>query len=315
MNTFLHHEGALGDVMLSLPCLRRLAGGTVHFAGRPDVGALLRELCIVGEASSSGSTRYAPLQAGTVEGELRAFLGRFGRAVVFTVDPAGPLVRALRDAIPEMQVIVTVPPAGSAVPAAAFRLSQLGGEATDAPGQLLPVPPLHRELAAGMLGRAGHDGTHLLLAVHPGSGGASKRWPLENFLAVIEQLRERFDPFLLLLSGPAEDDAFKDRLDGFVRGRAGAVHYADADLLAVAALLSQADLYLGNDSGVTHLAAAVGCPVLALFGPTDPAVWGPAGAGVTILRAPDWEGLTVADVASRITAILSGRLRTGGEGR
>ncbi len=56
------------------------------------------------------------------------------------------------------------------------------------------------------------------------------------------------------------------------------------DLGDLARWLSGAALYIGNDSGITHLAAAVGVPTLALFGPTDPAVWGPRGEQVSILR-------------------------------
>ncbi|MGD8878557.1 MAG: glycosyltransferase family 9 protein, partial [Syntrophobacterales bacterium] len=52
----------------------------------------------------------------------------------------------------------------------------------------------------------------------------------------------------------------------------------------LAALMHQADLYLGNDSGITHLAAACGIPTIALFGPTDPQIWGPRGPQVSIIR-------------------------------
>lgn len=315
MKTFVHHEGAMGDVLLSLPCLRRIAvDGPLHFAGRPDVGMLLREACVAAETSASGAARYAPLSDGRADGDLRAFLARFDRAVVFTVDTASPLVQALRGAVPATTAVAVVPPQGSGLSAAAFRASQCGaGEVPGGP--LLPLPALHRDLAAGMLSRAGYDRSRPVLAVHPGSGGEAKRWPFERFLAVIELLVQRFDPFLLLLSGPAEDEALKDRLDAFVRGRSAAVHYADADLVAVAALLSHADLYLGNDSGVTHLAAAVGAPVLALFGPTDRSVWGPQGAETAVLAAGDLAGLAVDAVASRAAAMLTARFRAPGEER
>jgi ADP-heptose:LPS heptosyltransferase len=62
----------------------------------------------------------------------------------------------------------------------------------------------------------------------------------------------------------------------------GAVHLDD--LYELAGWLARARLYIGNDSGITHLAAAVGTPVLALFGPTDPAVWGPRGRNVRIAK-------------------------------
>ena len=63
---------------------------------------------------------------------------------------------------------------------------------------------------------------------------------------------------------------------------AGAVRIDD--LYELACWLASARLYIGNDSGITHLAAAVGTPVLALFGPTDPAIWAPRGPHVRVLR-------------------------------
>lgn len=59
-------------------------------------------------------------------------------------------------------------------------------------------------------------------------------------------------------------------------------------LLAVAGALAGATLYLGNDSGITHLAAAAGCPTVAVFGPTDPAVWAPQGPHVRVVHAAPW---------------------------
>jgi ADP-heptose:LPS heptosyltransferase len=77
---------------------------------------------------------------------------------------------------------------------------------------------------------------------------------------------------------------------------------ADLTLGQLAGLIGSADAYLGNDSGPTHLAAAIGVATVALFGPTDPDVWGPRGERVTILRGrpaagPGW-GIDPADVAA-----------------
>src|SRR5262249_20309027 len=55
---------------------------------------------------------------------------------------------------------------------------------------------------------------------------------------------------------------------------------------ALGALLARAGVYVGNDSGASHLAAAWGARTVALFGPTDPAIWSPVGASVTIVRSP-----------------------------
>lgn len=306
MNVFIHHEGALGDVVLSLPVIRAIAAGgkTLHFAGRRDVGSLLRETGIIVEASSSGDSRFVPLHAGRADEGARAFLRSFERAVIFTADPASPFVTAVRDVLPGTDVIVTIPPAGMLVPIPQYRLRQFGADLVPGDGPLLPVPKLHQELAAGILSRGGFDGFRPVVAVHPGSGGKTKCWPLDRYLSLLGDLKSRVDPFIIIFSGPAEDDAIKDRIDAFVRGRFGVLHFSDADLIAVAALLRSSDLYLGNDSGVSHLAAAVGCRVIVLFGPTDPALWRPQGPQVEVLWSADLAGVPVAAVYERVSLAL-----------
>lgn len=104
--------------------------------------------------------------------------------------------------------------------------------------------------------------------IHPFSGSARKNWPLERFRAVAARL-ERVMPVKWCAG---EEDP---PLPGAVR---------IDDLYELACWLASARMYIGNDSGVTHLAAAVGTPVLALFGPTDPEVWAPRGNNVRVGR-------------------------------
>ena len=106
--------------------------------------------------------------------------------------------------------------------------------------------------------------------IHPFSGSPRKNWPLERFQALASEL-ERTMP-VRWCAGPEDLPlACATRFD---------------DLYDLACWLARAALYVGNDSGITHLAAAVGTPVLALFGPTDPAVWAPRGPNVRVGR---WE--------------------------
>jgi ADP-heptose:LPS heptosyltransferase len=76
------------------------------------------------------------------------------------------------------------------------------------------------------------------------------------------------------------------------------------DLYDLACWLASARIYIGNDSGPTHLAAAVGTPVVALFGPSDPAVWAPRGLHVAIAAAPALDTITVERVASLVRETL-----------
>jgi hypothetical protein len=305
MNIFVHHDGALGDVVLSLPAIGLLKkeGDRGHFAGRADIGGLLRDTGVVDEASSSSGARYASLYAGDVVTETRSFLRQFLRSCIFTAHPESTLVSSVRRYVPDTKVIATIPPAGVTVPVAEFRLGQVDGGATLGRGPFMTVPPLYNELAAGMLSRAGYDGFPPLITVHPGSGGRSKCWPLGHYFALIERLQTGTGAFVIILTGPAEDDVLKYRIEEFSRGRPGVSHFADADLIAVAALLGRSDLYVGNDSGVTHLASALGCRVIVLFGPTDPLLWKPVGTQVEVIRSEKLTELSVDRVHARITEL------------
>jgi ADP-heptose:LPS heptosyltransferase len=127
------------------------------------------------------------------------------------------------------------------------------------------------------------------LAVHPGSGSRVKNWPFDRFIETARRLSPG-RPWLLVL-GPAEDD---------VRPPPDARLARDLPLRTLGAVLARAGLFLGNDSGVTHLAAACGTRTLALFGPTDPAQWAPVGGAVRTLRPPsqDLADLEVDDVVA-----------------
>ena len=120
------------------------------------------------------------------------------------------------------------------------------------------------------------------VVVHPGSGGEAKCWPRERFLSLAHALkRNGILPTLIL--GEAEQDrwgrSFVDSLrDEFP-------WYLHMGFYELAERLSRARVYLGNDSGVSHLAAAVGVPVIALFGPSSDTQWRPVGPQVKVLRA------------------------------
>ncbi len=119
-----------------------------------------------------------------------------------------------------------------------------------------------------------------LIAIHPGSGSRRKCWPVERFAGLMSRLGSDRDAQFLVISGPADDKIIEElRLkigDTFITAN-------QLPLPHLAAIITKCRLFIGNDSGVTHLAAAVGTPTIALFGPTDPRIWGPRGDKVTIL--------------------------------
>jgi heptosyltransferase-2 len=122
-------------------------------------------------------------------------------------------------------------------------------------------------------------------AVHPFSGGTRKNWPLERFRTLALGMPVR------LTAGPEEKLADAVRFD---------------DLGELAAWLASARVYIGNDSGISHLAAAVGTPTVALFGPTRPEVWAPRGPRVRIVQASEMEAIEVDAVEQAVRDLLAG---------
>ena len=122
------------------------------------------------------------------------------------------------------------------------------------------------------------------MVVAPGSGHPAKNWPLNHYYALTRALTWEQGLKIGWLAGPAEA-ALLPVLSGLA-GAYGHVLLANLPLTRVAVVISRCRLFLGGDSGLTHLAAALGVPVLALFGPTDPRVWAPPGTRVRVLTGP-----------------------------
>jgi ADP-heptose:LPS heptosyltransferase len=133
-----------------------------------------------------------------------------------------------------------------------------------------------------LLRETGFDSGGKLVVIQPGSGGQKKCWHLENFLAVAEELASRAIEVVFLL-GPAELDRFSDATIKKINSIARCL--TDLSLTQVLGLLSRADGFVGNDSGITHLAAGLGIKTLAVFGPTNPAVYRPIGPDVTVFTS------------------------------
>lgn len=126
------------------------------------------------------------------------------------------------------------------------------------------------------------------VVIHPFSGSGSKNWPLHQFQAMAERLPCAVE----WVAGPEQV-------------LAGAMRFEN--LLELAEHIAGARLYIGNDSGITHLAAATGVPALALFGPTDPAIWAPRSVSVTVLCAQPIESLPLGSVLSTANRMLGAR--------
>jgi len=202
-----------------------------------------------------------------------------GAVVIYAASPDDPLVRnAGRLCGGPVLTWPAEPGPGRHVAA------HLAGAVLDATPRTeqLPLPRLRlpaplREWAGEWM--AGQFGDSRPVAVHPGSGGLRKCWPAERVGALIRSLGAP----VLLPWGPADDGACRQVL-AVLPSAARPVVARGLPVARVAALLARCGAYVGNDSGLTHVAAALDVPTVAVFGPTDPAVWAPLGSRVRVVR-------------------------------
>ncbi len=151
-----------------------------------------------------------------------------------------------------------------------------------------------RMAASAMLRRFGLQRSEYLLVL-PGSGSRTKNWPVEKFVELMRRMAGVRRTLVII--GPAEE------------GMAGAFQSAgipvasDLELGTVAALADGAKAFIGNDSGVSHLAAVSGVRGLVLFGPTDPDRWRPRGR-VRVIRHQPITELPIAKVEAALEAML-----------
>ncbi|HET6400958.1 MAG TPA: glycosyltransferase family 9 protein [Candidatus Kapabacteria bacterium] len=120
------------------------------------------------------------------------------------------------------------------------------------------------------------------VGIHLGSSAREKRWPTEKFMALSAWLHRSFDAHLFFFGTSTEASSISAIRNSFPTGCAVAI--VDRPLDFVAGVLARMDLLIGNDSGVGHLASAVGTPTVSIFGPTAPALWRPAGAQAVVVH-------------------------------
>lgn len=170
--------------------------------------------------------------------------------------------------------------------------------------QLLSIAHAERTETIEELPIRGLDGG-AFFCMHPGSGGRRKCWPTDRFTELAGHVHEQTGMTPLVLTGPADEEV-RDCLRSQWPLALPAVYVHNHPLRSVVALLASSRFYLGNDSGVTHLAARC-CPTVALFGPTDARVWRPLGEDVRVVCAEldGMETLSVEAVLGALPAVES----------
>ncbi|MGZ4985286.1 MAG: glycosyltransferase family 9 protein [Chthoniobacterales bacterium] len=138
-----------------------------------------------------------------------------------------------------------------------------------------------------------------LIAIHPGSGSTTKNWPLEKWIELGKKIG---DAHLVVITGEADEEAAKHLRAAW---RNSSVSYlANQPLTTVAALLVRSHHFIGHDSGISHIAAAVGTPCTLLFGPSDPEVWAPQNPKARVVRPQSQrlDDVSVEEILATITS-------------
>ncbi len=175
-----------------------------------------------------------------------------------------------------------LPPENAATHAVDFYLDQTGN------GHLTPGTP---RLDCGRMADGNGDIDDAFGVIHPFSGSPGKNWPLDRFVELAKRLESQMP--VKWCAGPEETLPWDAVRIG--------------DLYDLAFWLASARVYVGNDSGITHLAAAAGAPVVALFGATNPAVWGPRGERVRIVEGPSMEDIGLDRGAAAMFDLIGSR--------
>jgi len=263
--TLVLFPGALGDAVCFEPTLDAIAaGGPVVLHARGAAASIARLFPARPQVRSLDepaiATLFAPREESTGEpAAAPTWLDDFGRIVSLT-GAADPVARARLEARRARVLPFPRRPTGAHLCDAFLRLATGDAHAVArAPRVVLPASSSPR--AAG----------DRLLLVHPGAGAVARRSPFELLAAIAGRWRRCGHGDVGVVVGPADED-----LAGAWAGRGFRV-LRPADAATLATELARASAFLGNDSGPSHLAAAVGVPGLALFRASDPASFAPRG--------------------------------------
>ena len=282
------HPGGLGDVLLAVPAMVRLRtrfpNHRLVLCAGDQIARLLHACRIVDAWISVQGRACADLFSGidSVRGHVPTWLENSDLVIAWTQDPDGTLNETLK-AVGVQEVIVRSP-FSTEILSTHQRdrfLETINEVPSDDEGDaLLTVAEPLLYLGRSCLEAAGFSSGQPLVVIHPGSGSTHKCVAPETLATVITALQIS-GAIPMVLEGPADRESVERVLQSCVNPP---ILLKGLDLLTVAGLLAQARLFVGQDSGITHVAGLIGVKTFALFGPTDPARWAPRGAHVTVVQ-------------------------------
>ena len=314
--------GALGDFIVTLPALallrERWPDAQIEAAGNATAAQLARTRGLLDAVHSQHQARWSALfGAAPLTSEFAEWLSEFDLVLSYWPDPDETIRRRFPLRAGQQFLSATAMPRRA--PAAAHYCEPLQTLGIEAQGYFcrieagrITLNPPDRDFRAAPERRV-EDQLPCPVTIHPGSGSPQKNWPAENWLKLIAELPV---PFALIL-GEAEfprwsavsstgiqDDRslFKPRLGD------KALHLVNQPLEDLVSHFTRCELFLGHDSGISHLAAACGVKCVLLFGPTEPAMWAPPAPNVRVIRrGPDLTSISIDDVRQVVTEALADR--------
>ena len=297
--------GAIGDFVLTLPALKllrdRFPTARIELLANESIAALAENRFYADAVRSLESASLAKFFAknAAVPSAWSAYFAGFDFTISYLFDPERIFETNLRRA--GTKSFLAGPSKLDNSEHAALQLARplaaLGLHLSDPAARLYPSEA-DRALAARFAGEARKGA----VVLHPGSGSETKNWATENWRALGDILLSK-GRSLLVISGEADEERVRS-LEAAWSGQP--VQFVKNLPLPPLAALLENSFFIGHDSGISHIAAAVGARCLLLFGGTDPAIWAPANKNVTVLRAPEGEMalLQVSSVAAALRAAL-----------
>jgi heptosyltransferase III len=260
MKTLVYHSGALGDFLSILPLLRiwrEYTNSQIVLLGRPEYGVLAQTSGLIDELHSIDNKDSLVFFSEQAPLEIKERLSVYTHCMLFAKSDSH-LVINFKKYFPGT-LLVQDP-----FPQTRMHIIEYHLQLIKESGFLHYLSPAISVLEPVVDNQLCVPGS---VVIHPGSGSRKKNWAFSNYLQVAEKIRSRGLP-IIWICGPAEDHFAFPTSDTV---------YNNRPLSDLVTLLGQSTLFIGNDSGITHLAAASGCAVIAIFGPSDPVVWAPRG--------------------------------------
>lgn len=280
------HQGALGDFILALPALETIRKAFPHarsvIMGYPRILGLVQERFYADDIFSVDQKGMASFfhREGNLDFTLSEFFKTFDLIVVFGKDGEGTVIGNLRRVCQGQVLPINSFPAWDEKVHITDHLLKQCAQYGFPPSESNPrlyLKKADREWARDFWKSYGvtPEERSKVIILHPGSGSKKKAWPLDRFVSLARTLQGRLGSRMLVVLGPAEGPDVRKAFEA--AGLNAPVLARGLTLLQLASVMEGCWFFVGNDSGISHMAAALRLPTLGIFGPTDQRVWSPRG--------------------------------------